>query len=87
MRKMLLCLGTITLASAMLLTTGCHRPTSAHGVRANYTPELHSTGRTFQQHQAMETRTIDTNLRGLYDDGARVLLMDRPSRLSPYPVP
>ncbi|HEX7010020.1 MAG TPA: hypothetical protein VF184_08560 [Phycisphaeraceae bacterium] len=56
-------------------------------VRANWSPELHSTARSFEQHRNMEARTIDLNGRGAWDDGARLLLLDKPSDASPYPIP
>ncbi|MEX0744229.1 MAG: hypothetical protein WD118_01395 [Phycisphaeraceae bacterium] len=79
--------GAVALVMLTLVFAGCHSPTSAAGVRANYSPELHSTARSFEQHQNNEARTIDTNLRGFWDDGSRLLLLDRPLRLSPYPIP
>lgn len=66
--------------------SGC-APTSADGVRGNFSPELHSTSRSFEQHRNMEARSIDMNGRMLWEDGARVLLLDRPSRLKPHPNP
>lgn len=79
-------IGSVALLAMTLVFAGCSA-TSADGVRANFSPELHSTARSFEQHRNMEARTMDLNTRGAWDDGARLLLLDRPSRLSPYPIP
>lgn len=71
---------------AMGVSLGCS-PSTASGVRANWSPELRSMARTSEQHRTMEARTIDTNLRQIWDDGAMILLLDRPVRLTRYPVP
>ncbi|MFA9478675.1 hypothetical protein ACERK3_10240 [Phycisphaerales bacterium AB-hyl4] len=81
------CSGAAVLVVMMLVFAGCHSPTSAAGVRANFSPELHSTANSYEQHLNREARTRDMNLRGVWDDGSRLLLLDRPSRLSPYPIP
>lgn len=87
MRNLVQCLGAAALVMAMLVFSGCSSPTSASGVRSNFSPELHSTARTYEQDRNMEARTIDMNGRGFWDDGSRMLLLHRPSRLSPYPIP
>ncbi len=72
------------LLAAALMFTGC---TSAWGVRADLTNATDSTARSDDQDRNNYARTIDHNTRGIWDDTARLLLLDRPSRLSPYTIP
>ena len=87
MRNSMQVLALIALVTAIPAFSGCQAPTPADRVRANFSPELDTTTRNFEQHRNMEARTVDLDTRGIWDDGARILLRDRPSRLSPYPVP
>ncbi|MEX2543553.1 MAG: hypothetical protein WD316_00355 [Phycisphaeraceae bacterium] len=79
-------LGALMVAGVVTLGGGCS-PTSPDGIRANWSPELHSANKSFEQHRNMEARAIDMNLRHMFDDGARLLLVHRPSRLTAGPQP
>ena len=79
-------LGAAALAGILSLGGGCS-PTSPDGVRANWSPEMHSRAHTFEQHRNMEARTIDMNIREMWSDGARLLMLHRPARFSPGPQP
>ena len=70
--------------STLLLSTGC---TQAQRIRANYTPYLDSTAYNSEQDRNTQARVIDHNTRGIWDDLNRMLLLDRPSRLTPYTIP
>ncbi|MEE9404929.1 MAG: hypothetical protein V3V20_08545 [Algisphaera sp.] len=78
-RKLCSTLAVTLLAGAMLV--GCN------ATRGNLTPELHSYSRSLEQDQNLHARVIDNNTRMIWDDLDRVLLLDKTSRLSPYPVP
>ncbi|MEM1097447.1 MAG: hypothetical protein AAGH92_01540 [Planctomycetota bacterium] len=68
---------------AMALT-GC---TSAPAVRADMTNAADSTTRTADQDANDYARIIDHNTRGIWDDLARVMLIDKSSKLTPWVVP
>lgn len=67
-------------------TVGCSGTSSA-AIRANPSPELYTSARTFDQHLNAQARTFDVNERSGLDDLNRLFLLDRPRRLTPYPVP
>ena len=83
--KSLLC--ALTLAALGLSMTACQAPITGERVRADITPELETLTLTPEQHKNRYTRTIDTNLRAIWDDIDEFLLLDRPVRLSKWPVP
>ena len=67
-----------------LLSTGC---SANSDFRSNPTPELDTLS---QRHEDIDNRltiTSDTNFRILNEDIGRFFLLDRPSRLSPRPMP
>ncbi|MFW5653452.1 MAG: hypothetical protein ACOC0P_05350 [Planctomycetota bacterium] len=56
-------------------------------IRADLTPELITMTDRYEDIQGTVARTWDTNLRIFWEDWGRALLLDRPSRLSPKPIP
>lgn len=70
-----------------LMAAGCQQPVTADRVRSNPTPELESISMSTEQRKNAHARTVDTNLRQLWDDFDSVLFLDRPLRLSRYPIP
>ncbi len=95
MSRNLKLLGAAALVGGMFLASGCHSgPEEDHGpkitadyVRHHWSPELDSLTEPGKLHQVMDSRTIDTNLRQIHGDMARLLLTDRPLGLSPWVVP
>lgn len=65
-----------------LLSTGC-----ATGYGNDLTPELDSYSRSSEQDANLYARVIDNNTRTIWDDFARLLLIDKTSRLQPAVVP
>ena len=66
------------LALTLLINGGC---TTA---RAR---ELQSTAKTAPENANTTSRINDNNLRGIWDDSARIFFINRNSRLSPYIIP
>ena len=77
--------------SAMLLTLlligGCSQKITAATVRRNLTPELETLSLTHEQRLNVHARTKNLGWRQLESDLDRLLLLDRPVRLTRYPVP
>ena len=76
----------LALAACVLFlpSAGC---TKTERIRANYTPYLDSTAYNSEQDRNTQARVIDHNTRGIWDDLNRLLLLDQPSRLTPYTIP
>lgn len=92
MRKNGKVLATMTLVavSATLLLGGCSSQpenVSPSWVRSNLTPELQSIAHSPEQRKNVHARVYDTNLRQVWDDLDMILLLDRPSQMSKYPIP
>jgi len=83
--KSLLC--ALALAALGLSMTACQAPITGERVRRDITPELESLTLTPEQRKNKLTRTLDTNLRHIWDDIDEFMLLDRPSRLTKWPVP
>ena len=83
MTKML-CIAVLGLTLASL--TGCNRVTAGQ-IRGNMTPELQTTNRPSGLHKNDLARARDNDLRAVWDDLDRVLMLNRNSRLTPWPVP
>jgi hypothetical protein len=79
--------GCLLLVGAGLAATGCQQPVTAENVRSDLTPELQSVAMSSEQRKNNINRTIDTNLREVWDDFDAVLFLDRPLRMSRYPIP
>ncbi len=86
MRHMTRMLCLFVLGLTLVSLTGCNRVT-ARDVRGNMTPELMTTTRSSEMHLNDYARMIDNNTRGAWDDLDRFLLLNRNSRLTPWPVP
>lgn len=86
MRHMTKMLCLFVLGLTLVSLTGCNRVT-AGDIRGNMTPELMTTNRSGQLHLNDYARTIDNNTRSAWDDFDRFLLLNRNSRLTPWPVP
>ncbi|HVP72745.1 MAG TPA: hypothetical protein VMS30_03340 [Phycisphaerales bacterium] len=68
----------VTAASIILASlTGCY---------GKYTPELEGLGHTPQEFRNMRKVSMNQNVRELNDEITRALMLDNPSRLSPWPV-
>lgn len=82
---------TFFIASAALIgasVLGCSpQQQRLSAYRANPTPELDTLSKTHDNIDNRLTITNDSNLRMLNEDIGRALLLDRPTRLSPTPVP
>jgi ABC-type uncharacterized transport system auxiliary subunit len=78
----------VALAASALLLAACgpHAGRTA-AYRMNPTPELQTLGQTRDDVDNRLTITNDTNFRALNEDIGRFFLMDRPSRLTPTPIP
>lgn len=63
------------------------RPVTLREVLQEMSPEFETVAYSHDQRIAQQARAIDTNLRGLNDDVDRFLLIDRPLRMSMYPIP
>ncbi len=88
-RKSRLFLGASLLAPAMLVgcASGDYSDQLAAEVRSNPTPELDTLS---QRHQDIENSialTVDENWRMFTQDMGRFWLLDRPSIMTPEPVP
>lgn len=87
MTSTLKCLCVAGLIGVAALATGCNNDIKAQDVRRDFSPELFSMGQSEEQMKTSNARTIDTNGRQAWDDAARLLLLDRPLRMSKYPIP
>ncbi len=77
-----------TLVGFLITSGGCQRQKiTAKSVRGDMSPELQSIAHRQEQRKNMHARTKNTNWRQLKDDMDRILLMEKPSRLSEYPIP
>jgi len=85
-KRILTWVSVLALAASPAVMTGCSTVT-ADQIRANPTPELHSTSRSFGQWRNDHAITNDNNLRGFWDDLDRVLLTDQTRTGTPYPAP
>lgn len=77
----------LVLLGAAMLVGGCSDRITGRSVRSDWSPELYSTAHSREQHKVREARTLDTNGRQAWDDLSMLLLLDRPSRMSEYPIP
>lgn len=66
--------------------TGCNRVT-ASSVRRNMSPELQSVALSKEQRKNKHARVYDHTLRQIHDDWDYLWLIDRPRRMSKYPMP
>ena len=74
--------------TAALMAGGCSsNRLEVDSIRANMTPELQTTAMTSSQHKTRIARSVDHNLRQIWDDLDYIFLIDQPSHLTPYPIP
>lgn len=66
---------------------GCSDRITAEGTRWNMSPELSTMAMTKEQRKNMQARSLDTTMRQINDDIDFLLLLDKPSKLTIYPVP
>ncbi len=86
--KMKYLLGVSLVAAPLLLSQGgCSHQITADSVRSNMSPEMETMAQTSEQRKNEVARAVDTNLRQLNNDWDSFWLLDRPLRLSMYPVP
>lgn len=82
-----------TLAKLFLAALACSTLAACAGrsgvgaIRSSPTPELFNVADTPDQVSNKLALTRDYNFRMITEDAARVLMIDRPSRLSPAPIP
>lgn len=86
MRHMMKLLCLLALGLSLASVTGCGRVTASQ-VRGNMTPELATSTRSGEMHKNDLARYRDNNLRAAWDDFDRLMLLNRNSRLTPWPVP
>jgi hypothetical protein len=60
---------------------------TADKVRRDMSPELQSVAMTHEQRKNREARNVDTTMRQFWDDLDMILLLDKPVRLTRYPLP
>ena len=69
------------------LLGGCNKLITAKTARKNFSPSLQSSISTGDQQLNTGMWVHDMSKRQLEDDLTRILMSDRPSLLTPYPVP
>jgi hypothetical protein len=82
--------GLLILAGATALTGCSHvqaRGTRYHEVHSSLTPELLTLDQTYVDANRELTLAIKTNMRTANDDLARAAYVNRPSRLTFFPIP
>lgn len=76
---------------AMVVLTGCQNPASPWSrdgrIRANLTPELKTLDQTHVGVKNQTALMVSENRRMAYDDLIKVFYLDRPSRLTQFPMP
>ena len=83
------CLLSFTALAGLVALGGCASNPAREQlseIRGNPTPELDTPTQTRDDIDNQLTVTFDTNLRSLNRDLGVLFLLDRPSRLSPYPM-
>ena len=86
MRAVRLLIPCLVLAS-MLFIGGCASKTSSRHIRNNYTPELYSQVRNYEQYRNDGARVQNHAWRTMRDDWQRLWLRDKNTQLTPIPVP
>ncbi|MCE9591515.1 MAG: hypothetical protein K8S99_13435 [Planctomycetes bacterium] len=66
---------------------GCSNKITGDSVRGDMSPELGGLASTREQSKTTHAHSMDTTGRQFWDDVDKFLLIDRPLRLSRYPVP
>lgn len=60
---------------------------TAHKVRNEMSPELQTVAHTQEQQLNYGARSVDTNMRQIWEDWDRFWLLDQPLHFSRYPIP
>ena len=74
------------LAGGLLLLSGCRSGTTA-AIYHDPTPALDTLSQTDFEVKNALVNTRETNFRMVWEDLGRMWMLDRPSRLSPKPIP
>jgi hypothetical protein len=77
----------VLIVGLMFIAGGCSQKVTARSVRSNMTPELQSIAHMSEQRKNRTARTMHTNMRQIWDDLDAILMLERPVRLSEYPIP
>lgn len=85
MTKRLFSLCAVALLAVSIV--GCSNKIDGPSVRRDMSPELRTTAATHDQQKNTQARAIDTTMRQIWDDLDKIFFLDRPSRLSRYPIP
>lgn len=86
-------INTATWCAAVLIVTGvftaagCSGPDASQQGHMEMSPGFETIALSHEQNAVRHARTLDTNSRQLVDDIDRILLIDRPMRMSIYPIP
>lgn len=75
------------LTAATLVCVGCSSSNPVHALRMDPTPEVETLSDTNAEIHNRLWLTQDMNGRMFWEDAARALHLDRPTRLSPTPIP
>ncbi len=81
----------LSLAGLAVVLTGCQNPASPWSrdgrIRANLTPELNTLDQTDVDVKNQLALLTNENLRMARDDWLKIWYLDRPSRLTQFPMP
>ncbi|MHC4976468.1 MAG: hypothetical protein ACYTF7_07660 [Planctomycetota bacterium] len=88
MKRRAIILSALITASTTLTLTGCGSTSTRLGaIRANPAPELHRLALTGAETKNSLATMRATNMRNFRSTLTRALYLDRPSRLTPAPIP
>ena len=81
------CIFTLTFASLSAALIGCQSNThSTNAILKDLTPNMDGLSETYSENDAGIAVVNNDNDRMYVDDWRRVMILDKPSSLSPYPV-
>jgi len=87
MKTKYLALASLAAGPLLLLSAGCAQRITGDSVRANMSPEIESIAETPQQRKNKVARAADETASLINNDWDRFWLLDRPGRMSTYPMP
>ncbi|MFG0257858.1 MAG: hypothetical protein ACF8GE_08160 [Phycisphaerales bacterium JB043] len=88
MKRRAIALCAITAATASITLVGCGSTSTRLGaIRSNPAPELHRLALTHNEAKNSHAITRSTNIRNFRSTLTRALYLDRPTRLTPAPIP
>lgn len=90
--KMMLAVMIVGSAALLVSAGGCSSAPETDRVTVDslsrdLTPEMEGVGLSHDQRRNRHIRTVNTSMRQIWDDLDEILLLNRPSRMSPYPIP